>query len=67
MSKIIINIDKCKGCFLCVDVCPKKCLEISNKFNKKGYTPVHFKDEKKCTGCGFCYQICPEVCIEVHK
>ncbi|MBN1621371.1 MAG: ferredoxin family protein [Endomicrobiales bacterium] len=67
MSKVKIESEKCKGCYLCIEVCPKKCLEVSKEFNKKGYHPVEFVNDKECTGCGFCYQICPEVCIEVYK
>ena len=38
MAKLTINVDNCKGCGLCVDVCPKKVLELaSNKINKKGH------------------------------
>jgi 2-oxoglutarate ferredoxin oxidoreductase subunit delta len=67
MSKTIIDADKCKGCTLCIEVCPKKSLVISKEFNKKGYHPAVFVSENGCTGCGFCYMMCPEVCIEVHK
>ncbi|MFC1501524.1 indolepyruvate ferredoxin oxidoreductase subunit alpha [Elusimicrobiota bacterium] len=67
MPKIEIKPDKCKGCTLCVDVCPKKCIEMSKTFNKGGYHSAVFVNEKDCTGCGFCYQICPDVCIEVYK
>jgi 2-oxoglutarate ferredoxin oxidoreductase subunit delta len=67
MEKVLIDVNKCKGCTLCVTVCPKKCLEISTKFNKAGYHPAVFVGGEKCTSCGFCYQICPEVCIEVRK
>ncbi len=67
MSKITIDADKCKGCALCVDVCPRKCIEISDTFNKTGYHPAIPVNEKNCTGCGFCYLTCPDVCIEVNR
>ena len=67
MDKIKIDVNKCKGCTLCVLACPRKSLQISKTFNKAGYHPAVFVDEGKCTSCGFCYQVCPEVCIEVYK
>jgi 2-oxoglutarate ferredoxin oxidoreductase subunit delta len=67
VSKITIDNDICKGCALCIEACPKKCLEISKEFNKAGYHPAAFVGEERCTGCGFCYQTCPDVCIEVYK
>lgn len=67
MNNIIINMGKCKGCGLCVDVCPKKCLTLSIEFNKTGYHPAVFLKDKNCTACGLCYQVCPDVCIEVYK
>jgi 2-oxoglutarate ferredoxin oxidoreductase subunit delta len=67
MPNITINTAKCKGCTLCVAVCPKKCLEMSKDFNKAGYHPAVFIEANGCTGCGFCFQTCPDVCIEVYK
>ncbi|MGA2090663.1 MAG: 4Fe-4S binding protein [Endomicrobiales bacterium] len=67
MEKVIIDVDKCKGCRLCIEVCQKKCLIISETFNKAGYRPAVFQDTNGCTSCGFCYQICPDVAIEIYK
>jgi 2-oxoglutarate ferredoxin oxidoreductase subunit delta len=67
VSKILIDSDKCKGCGLCVEACPRKCLKISETFNRTGYNPAVFAGEKDCTACGFCYLTCPDVCIEVYK
>jgi len=67
MPKITINRDKCKGCLLCVEVCPKKLISQENSLNKKGYNPVKFKDKGECVGCALCAIICPDCCIEVLK
>ncbi|MHB9154360.1 MAG: indolepyruvate ferredoxin oxidoreductase subunit alpha [Endomicrobiales bacterium] len=67
VQKIVILTDKCKGCGLCTEACPKKCLNMSDTFNKAGYHPAVFVGAEKCTSCGFCYQVCPDVCIEVYK
>ncbi|NIP23262.1 MAG: 4Fe-4S dicluster domain-containing protein [Phycisphaerae bacterium] len=65
-GKIIINTERCKGCGLCVSVCPKNSIIISKKSNKSGYFPAEvFNDE--CTGCGLCALICPDVVIRVFR
>ncbi|MFH0828541.1 MAG: 4Fe-4S dicluster domain-containing protein [Candidatus Omnitrophota bacterium] len=67
MAKIIIDLEKCKGCFLCVEACPKKLIKLDEKLNKKGVNPVKFSGEDECVGCCFCAMICPDCCIEVYK
>jgi len=66
-GKIIIDAEKCKGCGLCVAVCPKNCIIISSRSNKKGYFPAEAKDNGKCTGCAVCAIICPDAAIEVFR
>lgn len=67
LGKIHIDNQRCKGCLLCIEVCPPRCLIVSEIINQSGYHPVEFRGEEVCTGCGLCYQICPDVCIEVFK
>ena len=49
----------CKGCGLCIEHCPKKVIEFTNKFNQLGYKFAHYKGDG-CTGCGICFYVCPE-------
>ncbi len=65
-GKIIIDVERCKGCGLCVSVCPKHGILISKKSNKKGYFPAE-KNNDDCTGCAVCAIICPDAAIEVHR
>jgi len=67
MGKIIINIEQCKGCKLCVIFCPKQLIKLSEKLNPVGYHPAEFIDNGQCNSCGLCYQMCPDVAIEVWK
>ncbi len=70
MGKVIINREKCKACYLCINVCPKQILEVDGNLNKKGYHPVIFSEEKSkdCIGCAICAQVCPDMAIEkVYK
>jgi 2-oxoglutarate ferredoxin oxidoreductase subunit delta len=67
MAKIIINQDKCKGCFLCVNFCPKGLIKKSVKLNKQGLNFAEFDLGGDCIGCMQCAVICPDCCIEVYK
>ena len=62
------EIDKCKGCELCVHACPAKILAIDlNVVNKKDYHPVTCTDMDKCIACGSCALMCPDGVISVYK
>ena len=37
--KHTIDNNRCKGCGLCVTVCPKNVLELSDEVNSMGYFP----------------------------
>ncbi len=65
-GKIIINTERCKGCGLCIMVCPKNSIITSKKSNKNGFFPAE-SDNTDCTGCGSCAIICPEAIIEVFN
>lgn len=68
MASIKVNEDKCKGCGLCVTVCPRKILALeTERLNKKGYGPMYCVDLSQCIGCAMCATICPDVAIVVEK
>ena len=67
MAKIIIDQNKCKGCFLCVNFCPKGLIKKSIKLNKQGLNFAEFSLNGDCIGCMQCAVICPDCCIEVYK
>ena len=68
MAKVSFREDRCKGCGLCVSVCPKKILQLDkNRLNSKGYHPVYCTDQASCIGCTFCAVQCPDSVITVEK
>ena len=68
MAKITINEERCKGCGLCVNSCPKKIIALSEqKFNSKGYHPAELVKPDECIGCKSCAVMCPDVAITVFK
>jgi len=62
-KEYVIDIfrDWCKGCGICAEFCPKKCL----KMNAAGEPEVI--DAKGCTGCGWCELHCPDFAICVRE
>lgn len=65
---IVIDVNRCKGCCLCIEACPKKILRLAErKVNVKGYPYVEQFDEDECTGCASCGIVCPDSCISVYR
>ncbi len=56
---VTVNIDECKGCGLCVESCPPKCLELAPELSAYGVHPARYTGHD-CTGCGICFYCCPE-------
>ena len=68
MNKLTFRTDNCKGCGLCVDVCPKGVLALAEVvINKKGHHPVTAVKPDLCIACAFCATMCPDCIIEVEK
>ena len=68
-AKGTIKIDElyCKGCELCVGVCPQNVLALAmDRITAKGYHPAQLTGEG-CTGCAVCALICPEASITVYR
>ena len=65
---VTINEERCKGCGLCTEVCPKKILELRHdRHNSMGYYPVECRDNSKCISCMMCAVMCPDCVIKVEK
>lgn len=64
---LVIDIDRCKGCALCVVACPTDTLALStNKVNHKGYVFCQEVNDT-CIGCASCAIVCPDGCISVYR
>ncbi len=61
-----IDIEKCKGCEICINVCPTKTLKMSGAVNSKGYSFAEMINDN-CTGCTNCALVCPETIITVYR
>ncbi|MDD6799182.1 MAG: 4Fe-4S binding protein [Firmicutes bacterium] len=68
MNRTVFNAERCKGCGLCVDACPKKIIALEqDTMNSKGYHPAHVTEPEKCIACSMCAMMCPDTVITVIK
>ncbi len=52
---VTVNIERCKGCNLCVVACPTKTLSLQpNEVNDRGYHYAYMANPESCTGCCSC-------------
>jgi 2-oxoglutarate ferredoxin oxidoreductase subunit delta len=62
---LVVDVEACKGCELCIDACPPGVLAMGDAVNARGYRyPVLVPG---CTGCKACSQICPDFVFQVYK
>ena len=64
---IEVDVQRCKGCGLCVEACPTDEIVLSSQINLKGY---HFAEQRKtteCNACRLCAVICPDVALRVWR
>ena len=65
VGTVDIDIERCKGCDLCIPVCPPGVLSMSTLVNETGYRYPLLVDG--CTGCGRCHAICPDFVFTVYQ
>ena len=62
---LMLQMDRCKGCDICIEVCPRKVLEKGTTLNKKTVYPPALVAGAKCTLCQECEINCPDFAIYV--
>ena len=65
-GKVVIDGERCKGCYLCIRACPVQVLEKDSELNSSGSYPVK-PANTACIACGNCYEVCPDVCIQIFE
>ena len=66
-GSIVVDIEKCKGCELCVYACPTQVIAMSPDVNGKGYHYAEAVNPDACTGCTNCAVVCPDGVITVYR
>lgn len=64
---IKVDIERCKGCAVCLDACPYGVIELAKKVNGKGYNYAFMAKPDECIGCQNCAIVCPDGVIEVYR
>lgn len=64
---IIVDVERCKGCGICVPACPTDTLALAVQVNGKGYSYSYMANPDNCIGCANCAVMCPDSCITVYK
>ena len=63
--RVSIDRERCKGCELCIPVCPRHLLIMTATLNRKGYHVAETTRVGECLGCLKCARMCPEAAIEI--
>jgi len=63
--EVILNVESCKECGYCAEVCGVGAFGPAEFFNAKGYRPEEVKTSDWCVGCYQCYFACPDFAIDV--
>jgi 2-oxoglutarate ferredoxin oxidoreductase subunit delta len=64
-GQVFLIPERCKECEICIELCPRQVLKLSQNTNAKGY---HYPEiasgkEDACVHCEFCTLVCPEFAI----
>lgn len=65
LGQVYLIPERCKGCEICISLCPRDVLRVSESTNPKGYhlPEIAPGKEDSCVHCEFCTMICPEFAI----
>lgn len=64
---VVVADERCKGCGLCVDVCPPHALALDERaVNAMGHHIVRLVDPDVCTSCAKCARVCPDAVLSIY-
>jgi NADPH-dependent glutamate synthase beta subunit-like oxidoreductase len=65
--EVVLNLENCKECGYCAEVCGVDTFGPAEVFNSKGYRPMEVKSPDWCVGCFQCFFSCPDFAIGVRE
>lgn len=66
MTRIDVDHNWCKGCHICVEICPRDVLQVDETRFVRAFHPVVVSRPEDCTGCLLCELLCPDLAITVE-
>ncbi|MHA1144250.1 MAG: 4Fe-4S binding protein [Candidatus Helarchaeota archaeon] len=62
---LALQFDRCKGCGICIEICPRKILTEGKELNTKVQYPPVLVEGGVCTFCRECELICPDFALYI--
>jgi 2-oxoglutarate ferredoxin oxidoreductase subunit delta len=72
--QVRVDSEYCKGCHLCIIVCPRRVIEEGKELTERGYVPPIVSHPEKCANwkrndrkkavCEMCLLTCPDHALE---
>jgi len=66
-NRVKLNQKWCKGCGLCIEICPKNVYDRESKVSPKGFREIIIKNPDLCNQCQLCELLCPDLAITIQK
>ena len=60
--RIVLTPQWCKGCGICIKLCPKQCFSA-----EEGTEKVILSAAERCVDCGLCELWCPDYAISLER
>ena len=64
-AHVRLDRERCRGCLLCLDICPNELFVRDSQPNAAGALPALMQYQDYCINCMKCVAICPDQAFDV--